>query len=613
MTDLCEARPPRAPIERTDRLYVPHRKRLSRSYSINDEGVRELRIDYGIKEVSFDEERLFAFGEQLVSLPSFTAEEATQWGPGYEWDEVQPLLEALREEGILKCGEPSDDHRGGGLVPSPLPPSSCPVARTWSVQECESITRDLGKRAVELGALEAVVPVYRIAHAALDADDRQVGEANVYPPTLRLDRDTEWRVCQYSGSRYQDDSPMNITALKAMIKHWKPMMAALLAVRDALKPRLGIVDEKWSIGNLHTLSCAVLALPAYQLMKGGGQSPQPLLHPVLSSLFRITDGIRMTMYEMQFSLAQQPRQADELTTAAEIYAYAEQQGVFISPTGVCAGPRPLIEEFLVTAVDGVPAQGISGLQHSAEVKALLDELPNVIDYSLLGLKVWGLTQSVWLEMSKACFQLLGLLERVPHRSATAERLVEKLRADWVKLERMQIAEDFDREVHARAYADAYERSHRTLPTQLATGPALLAEALIPAEEGAAHRAAEQELAGMLGTRLGVDRGVAERAASIITRYLRVEQGVSARVTELQHQINQLLARPGAKREITARDFLVFYTMNGSVFPYLLDALERAAQIRIDCSAVAIEMSELGGSAEPTERAAEGDGRDRRAG
>jgi len=49
--------------------------------------------------------------------------------------------------------------------------------------------------------------VYRIPHPALDGDDRQVGEANVWPPGLRLDRETEWRVCQYPGSRYRDVAP----------------------------------------------------------------------------------------------------------------------------------------------------------------------------------------------------------------------------------------------------------------------------------------------------------------------------------------------------------------------------------------------------------------------
>ena len=67
---------------------MPHRKRMSHAYVTTENGTRELCIYYGAKEVSFDEERLFAFGEQLVSQSSFVAESATSWGPGYESAEV---------------------------------------------------------------------------------------------------------------------------------------------------------------------------------------------------------------------------------------------------------------------------------------------------------------------------------------------------------------------------------------------------------------------------------------------------------------------------------------------------------------------------------------------
>ena len=314
----CPVDQPTAALEPTERLYIPHRKRLSHTYVTNADGVRELRIDYGVKEVSFDEERLFPFAERLVRELSFTGEQAVTWGPGYDWDELRPMLEALVDEGILGRGEQVDDPRGGGLVPSKLPPSVCPEPRFWNLAECESITRDLAGRAIEIGYLETYVAVFRVAHAALDADGRQVGEANVYPWKLRLDRDTEWRVCQYSGSRYRDESPMNITALRAMIKHWKPMMKTLLDVRAELASRLGLLRAPWTIGELHTLSCVVLGLPAYQLQKRGGISPQPPLHPVLSSLFRITDGIRMVTSAMLFSI-EHTRRADEPLTAAELY------------------------------------------------------------------------------------------------------------------------------------------------------------------------------------------------------------------------------------------------------------------------------------------------------
>src|SRR5262245_11254230 len=169
------------PIETTERLFIPYRKRLSHSYVVNEEGNRELRIDYGLKAITFDDARLFAFGEGLLAEVSFTGQSAMAWGDGYAWDEIRPLLESLLDEGILRRGAGGDEPRDGGLVSSPLPPSVCPVPRFWSHAECEAITRDLARRAVELGHLEAVVPIFRVAHPALDADGRQVGEANVFP------------------------------------------------------------------------------------------------------------------------------------------------------------------------------------------------------------------------------------------------------------------------------------------------------------------------------------------------------------------------------------------------------------------------------------------------
>src|SRR3954471_15815310 len=136
-------------IERGDRLYVGHRKRLSHAYVTTEAGTTELCIYYGAKEVSFDDARLFPFGHALISQQAFVAEAATSWGPGYHWDEVRALLEVLVAEGIVKRGELAGDPRGTGLVPSRLPRSLCPAPRWWSAADCESITRELGGRAVE--------------------------------------------------------------------------------------------------------------------------------------------------------------------------------------------------------------------------------------------------------------------------------------------------------------------------------------------------------------------------------------------------------------------------------------------------------------------------------
>jgi hypothetical protein len=207
--------PAATPLLPAEPLFVPHPKRLTCSYVVTEDAGRELRLDYGRKEICFDEAHLFAFGEQLANETSFTGAQAMTWGRGYAWDELRPLLETLLEEGILQRGHTTADPRGSGLVPSPVPPSVCPVARYWSTTECESITRDLAGRAVELGHLEVFLPVYRVAHAALDSDDRQVGEANVNPPLLRLDRETEPTSRRGSGTRVRNGRSESCTCCLA--------------------------------------------------------------------------------------------------------------------------------------------------------------------------------------------------------------------------------------------------------------------------------------------------------------------------------------------------------------------------------------------------------------
>jgi hypothetical protein len=195
------------------RFDVP--KRVTSRYATDAEGQREFHIYYGTKEVVFDEPNYFEFGETLAKQKQFTAESATTWGPGYPWLKVQQVFEALVAEGVLSRVDSAgvDDERAVGTVPARLPRSPRREPKSW--MQCSEITQELAGHAVELGFLELIVPVYRIAHPSLDADGRQVGEANVFPPALRLDVQTDWRTCYYSGSRAQDVCPMNVTALKA--------------------------------------------------------------------------------------------------------------------------------------------------------------------------------------------------------------------------------------------------------------------------------------------------------------------------------------------------------------------------------------------------------------
>jgi len=616
----------------TDQLSVPFRKRMSKAYVTSDAGARELCIYYGVKEVSFDEEHLFPFGEQLVRQGAFVARDATTWGPGYSWEELQPLLEALLSEGVLKRGELTDDPRGGGLVASPLPASSCPAPRAWSAGEIESITTDLGGRPIEIGNIEAILSVYRIPHPALDADLRQVGEANVWPPSLRLDRDTEWRVCQYSGSRYRDDRPMNVTALKAMIKHWKPMMSAILEIRAETKPRLTRSREAWTVSDMHLLSGIILSVPAYMLMKRGGTTPQPPVHPVLSSMFRISDGIRMVTHQMLFLSDERTRMPDEVVTAEDLYGFSERNGTFLQGAGVCAGPKAMIDELLTTVFSGVPSERVDGtappsggadvrghapgvgtVTQDPQVRALLDELPAAVDYGFLGLMSWSVVRSVWLGMSIVYKGLRELFTGPVGESAIGVKLRGRLEDHWYKLDAAKIATDYERDVHLQVYVDTYEQSRLALRSPV--GAATLAERITAVAERPEHVAVAEQLRAILtdrfaGVALGdvpvIDRTASpsgdadgqghapavERMVELFVYYLREEQAVLASTTEIQGQINALLERAQPTRPLTARDLRLTYAMYGGFiakFPYLFDMLEEEFGFHVSCTADAIEL------------------------
>ncbi|MEZ4364508.1 MAG: hypothetical protein R3B48_30305 [Kofleriaceae bacterium] len=577
----------------TDRLRVPHRKRLSHTYQVSEEGGRELAIFYGVHEVSFDEERLFPFGEALLTQATFVAHSATSWGPGYDWEEIGPLLEALLEIGILRRDGEEDDPRGGGLVPSLLPPAECKVARTWSAAECEGITKDLGGRAVEVGYIESFVFPFRIAHSALDADGRQVGEANVYPSLLRIEQETEWRVCQYPGSRYRDEAPMNVTALKAMIKYWKPMMVTMLAVRSAVKERLPRSAEHWTVGDLHILANIVLTLPVYLLMRGGGTSPQKPLDPVLSSLFRITDGIRMATHEMLFMVLERGRLPDEPVTAAELYEFSESHGLFLAEAGVCAGPKALIEEFLSIACDGTYNEGLDGVTLSDEVQTLLAELPRAVDYGFYALQIWTVTRSVWLAMSKA-YETLREVLGAPGLGEACQRVMARLVDDLHHLQIAQLSNEHERVVHLRAYVDAYEQAWLALPPG---GTSTLEPLTAPLPAGPAHEEAARQLREILSQRFfgsGLDRAALERIVEALTLYLRAEQAILASATTLQRALNEFLDRPQPTRPLTVRDCRLAYSMRRdhlAGFPYLFDALEDTLGLAVECTKDQIDISD----------------------
>lgn len=598
------SKPVRRHLDLDDELVLPLHKRVVTQYANSETGVRELRLFYDDKEISFDEPELFGFGEALVRQERFVAREATRWGHGQDWARVRLLFEQLIDEGILHYAEAFDlgsakDARDGPR-PNPLPPALTTTPRSWS--ECEALTEELTGRRLELGYLELVVPVFRVVHMALDADGRQVGEANVFPPALRLDIPTNWRACIYPGTRHLDERPMNVTALKGMRVHWTTMMAAILRIREAYLRRFPDARRGWTVGHLERLSTAILTVPTYQVMRMSGAVENGKLHPALSSLFRVTDGVRMTMHQMLFIPIGEPTtQPDASVTTRDILDYAERNYSFHSEHGVCAGPRAMMEEFLAVLVDGVPARNSEGVMFDPEVESALADVEAAIDYGMLGLQAYAAVFSLWPIMTRAYERLWEIVQQWQAHTdngAVAD-LADRMRSIIASLKTVTYlgAEQWrvDRET---VYADMYRQCGRGL------GHLEQRESLT--ERIAPHRTrqlieVEKELSTMLVRRFlptPADEMHLQAMLRCLVDYFSQEQAILGVACATQERINTLLGRPTPTRPFNAAQIDIHVLLQGRKgrqVPYLGTELESllGIVILIDKDRIAIQDATAG--------------------
>lgn len=360
-----------------DEVSVANRRRMVPVWSDAD-GARHLLVHFGTTAVAFERDE-HAFGERLLEARPFVAKQATAWfgDAPRAWADVKPMLDALRAEGILRgkgdapptCEETTVDAREGD------PPAA---ARTWSMAEgnCPALTAELTGIPLEIGHLEVVVPVYRIAHPALDTEGRQVGEREVTPRFLSLERPTELRACPYAGSRHLDEKPMNTTALKLMMKRWDHVLALTAQMRDRIVARSRQRGPRWRLGDLHVLAVAALAAPAYAMVRGERPVSNGALDASLSTLFKVVDGVRIVTLTLLLD-PDQTATFDTAVTADEVFDVSERLALFLGPHGVCAGPEARIREFLRVLMNGdsVACPGES-------LDALVGDVDSAIDYAL---------------------------------------------------------------------------------------------------------------------------------------------------------------------------------------------------------------------------------------
>jgi hypothetical protein len=610
MSTLAMAAPPETPpagariLQPDDELVFPLSKGAFAQYWEEPGAPRELRLFYQDKEVAFNDPVLFSFGEALAGQSRFRAGDATSWGP-LDWVGARRLLEPLIAAHILRRADEVEevpDVPRHEARPSPLAPAPCAHPPTWD-EEGETL-RAISGKPLDPGHLELVVPIFRVAHMYLDADDRQVGEANVFPPLARLDRPTLWRTCPYSGTRYQPDKPMNVTALRAMREQWRQVLAIVRRVSDSYRRRYPAVDARgWTVGDIERMTVCVLALPAYLLVRGENRIANGRLHPALSSAFRLTDGPRMVMHSMLFARFGEPaRSGDTPITGAQAHAYAERNRSFHTGHGVCAGPPAMIDDFLAVLLDRADPKGGWPDRLDPEVEAALAALEPAMDYGLLGLQAYAAVFATFPAMAAAHAAIGRVLAEwtgadSPCLASFRARL-EALNAGTPAIEGPT------RDSLARGRLVAHDDIHRECGFGL-TGrhprPSLIerydSPAPLPAE---ARRAIEAAFARRLSDLDGGDALIAGLAASL-ARAVAVVQTALRTALESQARINALLGRPTPRRPFQGRDLARFAALNKTAppgrerkpVPFLIDDIGRILGIRIDIQAEEVIVAEAG--------------------
>ncbi|MEA3065979.1 MAG: hypothetical protein QOJ27_2436 [Sphingomonadales bacterium] len=573
-----------------DELVFPLSKGAFAQYWEETGAPRALRLFYRDKEIRFDDPAFFAFGETLASQSRFRAGDAVSWG-AVAWTKVREMLEQLVEAGVLHRADEADDLPGPLRHEdreSPLEPTGCTRPHTWD--ERDGVVRTISGKTLETGYLELVVPVFRVAHMYLDADDRQVGEANVFPPLMRLERPTLWRTCPYSGSRYQPDLPMNVTALRIMRTYWRQMMVVVRRVSDAYRARYPAVGERgWTVGDIERMTICVMALPSYLLMRREGRVENGRLHPALSSAFRLTDGPRTLMHDMVFAPAGEPaRSRDTPMTGAELHAYAERTNGFRTERGVCSGPPAMIDDFLAVILDGEDPKGGWPDSLDPEVADALHSIEPAIDYALTGMQAFA---SVFSLFSASRAAHAALRQMLPEPEEGDSPGLAALRAGLDSVRESRPAEGWEAEdalsrSRLAAYDDLYRQCgfgltgrepDRSLLSLYEKPPPLPAETLAALASAFAHRLDGlpdgEALAAGLAARLG--------------RFAGFVQAMLDAALEAQGRINALLGRPAPAQPFMGRDLARYMAMRRGpgqdvkAPPFLIDEVARHLGVTIE--------------------------------
>jgi hypothetical protein len=577
-------------VDPQESLFVTARKRFVPVYNTGPGGTKELTLYCGLQEISFDEPELFPWAEKLIQQDSFKASASTSWSTTpLEWPRVKELLESLLEAGLLAREASQQTAAQTALsaahydfLEREQARPATGVPRWWS-PDPTPIFEAITGRGLPVGFLESIVPVHRLAHIALDREGRQVGEANSFPDRMRLKVPTEYKTCGYAGTRYMDEMPMNMTALRSMLAHWRPVLAATLACRaEFLKRYPQYPDGRWKLGDVLFMTSGVLALPAIQMLRWRAPVQNGELDPVLSSLFRVIDGVRMVAGHM-LDLYERPMVHDTPVMPQDITAAAEREDQYRSGKGVCAGPQAMIDELVQTVIYGKPLGG-----EPPVLGPWAADIPKALDYALLGRAMNATVATIWVAMGGAYARMYEAFQREPKPS---DGLLGKLRVA-VERDFLSILPGRNDQPEQRAWSypfhkTSFERAQLGI-TGLAPQDRVSFDVVLhpPAELLGESAGAMRDLFASLEepAHSQANGALLQELGGYLLDYLRFERNALRTVSWLQRQINALLERPQPVAPFTNKELGLFHSIRQGTpgaAVYILDPFKEALGLEVD--------------------------------
>ncbi|HEV7556314.1 MAG TPA: hypothetical protein VGO00_12690 [Kofleriaceae bacterium] len=525
-------------------LYIPKRKRLTHARLKGEDGQDVLHVFYGETELIFDEPDVAPFGEKLLEVEQFRAEDAMAWSNAepHSWEKIRELLQALLDSKVLIRFSESPAGRPTEAYPPRLgetPEGREPQFYTRHDNRCPVITEEAFGRAFDLSNLEVLVPIYRIAHPALDADGRQVGENNVNPRTMFLDLPTQRRLCSFPGSRYHHELPMNVGAMKQMSRRWPELMSLTEQFRSAVVARMPLRDPKsLTAGELHIIAVCMLASVGYVMVRGVEPVTNGQLDGGLAAMFRLVDGVRLVTNDLVRADVDS-KGCDTPVTAHTIAEYAERNRVYNGPYGVCAGPPALIDEYLRVLM----GEEAAPIQVDPNVATRLGDIEAAIDYGLLGQRIesvvrfLGASQGLLHERLRAAF--------VGHTPRTAlQELVEApVDAAHYRLlrEDFPLAEAFQRELDLSRWL--FARAGEALSGKVDAASLDELVKLDPAEQATGQRRLAELFAHGLPADKIVGEPICSELAAVAANVFALERRCLKIVKREQGALNERLSRP----------------------------------------------------------------------